>query len=678
MKINKIALENIRSYESLDLEFQKGSTLLSGDIGTGKTTILLAIEFALFGLQPGQKGTSLLRNGKDEGKVILDIEVEGRQIIIERELKRNKSVSQGKVSISIDNAKKETSIKELKNEVLRILNYPSEFEKKTNLLYKFTVYTPQEEMKQIILETSDVRLDTLRHVFGMDRYKKIKENTEIVMRKIREQIREKEGFLLDLEEKKQIKKQKIELLDKDNLELKKLKQEDEIIKKEKKEAEKKIQEIEKQIQEKNNIEKEIEKNKLLFSSKRENLLSLEKQIKDLESIEKVEFNLEQIEQTRNQEEEKLKELKENQEKYNEILGQINFLNNMKKDSLELRERMSNMEKCPTCLQNVNPEYRINISNKIAKELLEIQEKLKVNEQGKTRINQEIEKIAKELETLRIKTQKLEILKIKAENYNKNKKALEEKLAEKKRLKSDILILEEQIKRLAKTSIDLHTVEEIYEKNKNQLSSISEREKNIEIKIAQIVKEIEIVSSQLSDLEKEIEKKEQEKKKLERMNELRDWLSEKFLSLILFVEKNVMLTLREEFSKIFNNWFSMLVSDNIEVSLDEKFTPMIEQNGYSIDYAFLSGGERTAIALAYRLALNQVINSLLSKIKTRDLVILDEPTDGFSDQQLDKMRNIFEELEAEQIILVSHEAKIESFVDHVIKINKQESKSAIEY
>jgi len=34
-----------------------------------------------------------------------------------------------------------------------------------------------------------------------------------------------------------------------------------------------------------------------------------------------------------------------------------------------------------------------------------------------------------------------------------------------------------------------------------------------------------------------------------------------------------------------------------------------------------------------------------------------------------MRDIFEQLKAEQIILVSHEEKIEGFVDHVIRVKK---------
>ena len=46
MKINKITLDNIRSYEHQEIEFPEGSTLLSGDIGSGKTSILLGIEFA--------------------------------------------------------------------------------------------------------------------------------------------------------------------------------------------------------------------------------------------------------------------------------------------------------------------------------------------------------------------------------------------------------------------------------------------------------------------------------------------------------------------------------------------------------------------------------------------------------------------------------------------------------
>ena len=139
----------------------------------------------------------------------------------------------------------------------------------------------------------------------------------------------------------------------------------------------------------------------------------------------------------------------------------------------------------------------------------------------------------------------------------------------------------------------------------------------------------------------------------------------------------MIKLQTEFSKLFAEWFAMLVSDSFNVRLKDDFTPVIEYNDYEIDYAYLSGGERTAIALAYRLALNQVINSLLSKIKTKDLVILDEPTDGFSDKQLDKMRDVLQQLDVAQLIIVSHEQKIEGFVENLIRFKKVEGVSVRE-
>jgi exonuclease SbcC len=139
----------------------------------------------------------------------------------------------------------------------------------------------------------------------------------------------------------------------------------------------------------------------------------------------------------------------------------------------------------------------------------------------------------------------------------------------------------------------------------------------------------------------------------------------------------MLKLREDFSNLFSSWFSILVSDNISARIDESFSPIIQQQDYEIDYGYLSGGERTAVALAYRLALNQVINSLLSKIKTRDIVILDEPTDGFSEAQLDKIRDVLGQLKVKQLILVSHEPKIEGFVDNIIRFKKIDGITQVE-
>lgn len=276
MIIHKIKLRNIRSYEDAEIEFPEGSVILSGDIGSGKTSVLLAIEFALFGLQPGQKGASLLRSNKERGSVILEFEVDGRHVILERGLKRGKSVNQSSATLSVDDSVKNLSVTELKNFVLTLLNYPKEFAKKTNLLYKFTVYTPQEEMKQIILEDPEVRLDTLRHIFGIDKYKRIKENTDIVTAKLREQAREYTGMIKDIEDKRlniEQEKMNIKALEKQQIENKSMLHE----KKSAREMiEREIKQVEDKIEDKKRYEKEEEKTRIMLIGKQEQLRTIVK------------------------------------------------------------------------------------------------------------------------------------------------------------------------------------------------------------------------------------------------------------------------------------------------------------------------------------------------------------------------------------------------------------------
>jgi exonuclease SbcC len=131
----------------------------------------------------------------------------------------------------------------------------------------------------------------------------------------------------------------------------------------------------------------------------------------------------------------------------------------------------------------------------------------------------------------------------------------------------------------------------------------------------------------------------------------------------------MATINEEFNEKFRNWFGTLVEDSTkDARIDEDFTPLVEQDGYEQDISFLSGGEKTSVALAYRLALNSLVQKVSAGMKS-NLLILDEPTDGFSKEQLFKVRDILNELKCPQIILVSHEKEIESFANHVHRVVK---------
>ena len=122
---------------------------------------------------------------------------------------------------------------------------------------------------------------------------------------------------------------------------------------------------------------------------------------------------------------------------------------------------------------------------------------------------------------------------------------------------------------------------------------------------------------------------------------------------------------------------MLIDDPTKSSIiDEQFGPIIYQDDYDIPIDGLSGGEKTSVALAYRLALNSTIRRQTNILKS-NLLILDEPTDGFSRHQMENVRTIFESLRCEQIIMVSHEAEMEGYVDHVFRVTKTEGLSSIQ-
>jgi exonuclease SbcC len=174
------------------------------------------------------------------------------------------------------------------------------------------------------------------------------------------------------------------------------------------------------------------------------------------------------------------------------------------------------------------------------------------------------------------------------------------------------------------------------------------------------------------LEVEIDKKLKAKAKLSYLVEMQNWLENYFINLMGTMERHIMLQVYKEFNELFKTWFNILIEDEtISVRLDDKFTPVIEQNGYETYVENLSGGEKTAVALSYRLALNKVINDIVVDIKTKEILMLDEPTDGFSSEQLDKVRDVLDQLNMQQVVIVSHESKIESFVDNVIMVGKEE-------
>ena len=181
---------------------------------------------------------------------------------------------------------------------------------------------------------------------------------------------------------------------------------------------------------------------------------------------------------------------------------------------------------------------------------------------------------------------------------------------------------------------------------------------------------------IMEMEKKIESLEKKFEGLQYMENVGRWLDECFIPSLDIIETHVMATINEGFGHLFQKWFNLLVdSPDIIVELDQCFAPVVHQNGHMMEVNTLSGGEKTAVAMAYRLALNEVIKRLANM--DDNLLILDEPTDGFSKEQMYQLKYVFDGLNASQVIIVSHEKELEGFVECTCRVIKDGDCSRVE-
>ncbi|MBU0457047.1 MAG: SMC family ATPase [Nanoarchaeota archaeon] len=795
MLLQQLKLNNIRSYIEETINFPEGSTLLSGDIGSGKSTILLSIEFALFGTaQPNLPAELLLRKGASLGSVELRLKLKDKEITIKRNLKKEKNIiKQLPGYLIINDIKKELTPVELKSEMISMLGYPEDIiSKNKNYIYRYTVYTPQEEMKFILQEDCETRLDVLRKIFNFDKYKTIRENLQKYLRKTRTKIAILKTKTEPLEEHKQQLRelnQEKEILEmsmiKEKPKLSKIKED---IDKEKKE----IEQLEQQQKEFIELQQNYKTTIRIMEEKREQnghfrdkLERLKLEIIQLSTpedmtIEQVRLELNKIEEQKNifftrkttiqekinhlqnliensQEEIKsvIEETLKIEEKENlkeTLINEINQKDTLLKKKKELEDlfektlelivknqtilsqsqdtynKIFSLDNCPTCLQEVSKDHKEKIVNQERQKcdkaehiLFELNKKRSEIFSGRETTLKKIEQLFSKENLLTRTTLELAQLKEKKELIGKRKEQLklwasennllvqqlqeltndwdiekinlrimemqslvdaiskknfiEKNLQEvsnqlKENLKN-ISIFQSKITGLEKDISDKEDLSSKINIKKQKISEYTNLEKDTAVKVAQLQTQIDGINKQEETVKKIISKLNEERDKLIRLRELYSWLEGHFLKLTYTIEKQVMINIHHHFNLIFQEWFSILIDDeNIYSRIDDTFTPIIEQNGYDISFSNLSGGEKTSAALAYRLALNKVINDIISGINTKNLLILDEPTDGFSSEQLDKVRDVLERLNLQQTIIVSHESKIESFVDNIVRVSKE--------
>lgn len=263
------------------------------------------------------------------------------------------------------------------------------------------------------------------------------------------------------------------------------------------------------------------------------------------------------------------------------------------------------------------------------------------------------------------------------------KSKQRKIEEKKTKEKSLLDLDEEVLVISKKLAEMKTIFQDRQEVENNLNSLDSDKELLENELMKMKEnlamrktELDNNLKQIESLNKKIGEVEERVDKIIFTDQIGIWLNQHFIPSLEQIESQVLISVKEEFNRLFQKWFYLLIEvGDIDVEIDEFFTPIVNQSGYHLEVDSLSGGEKSSIALAYRLALNEIIRRMI--MIEDNLLILDEPTDGFSKEQLVQIKYVLEELSAAQVIVVSHEKELEGFVETIYRVVKESEKSQVE-
>jgi exonuclease SbcC len=672
MILNTLELENIRSYDRQAISFPLGTILFEGDIGSGKSTILNAIEFALFGLG-SQRGGSLLRLGTNKGAVTLTFTVEGRRYVVHRSLvRRRKAVRHGTDGyVETDQGRLALSATELKERILDILKFNEPPNPKAqSVIYRYAVFTPQEEMKVILTQKPDARLQTLRKAFGVEDYKTTSENAQNATRTLRRRARFLDGQVADLARKEGQLTTIRDEITKTRATLTQLRTQ----------IDARVQHlttIQAQLAELQETRRTIERAKTEIPHYRREIHEKSARVERLTRenaglTTKIRTGQATIDELANLDRPTTKST----DRLTSELAQATADDrNLRREEAQTDAKLADYrsveanELCPTCDRPIDPK--------------EFHQKIAVRQQAKDQLHRKVQAQARRIRSLKDLQASLHAYSAAQHELERTTGKLDEwqgaitaNHETIRRLTGDVQTAKDHVEAAIAATKDLETVTQT-------IASLDDEERRLESTLRTLRRDLDTNTGRITTLGEtidglnaEIAEKKAQVAKRDTLRDHQVWLSDYFIPTLDVIERHVMVSIYQEFNQHCQRWFNMLIDDpDLDVTIDEDFTPTALRDGYDQDLMALSGGEKTSVALAYRLALNTIVQKVSVGMKS-NLLILDEPTDGFSKEQLHNIRDILTELRCPQIIMVSHERELESFADQIYRITKTDGVSRI--
>lgn len=189
MIFTRLKLNNFKSHEHTVISFNKGISVIVGENGAGKSTILEAISFALFKQHTGKRIDDLVRNNAQTMSVELEFTSNNRQYKIVREKKSSlKSSIYKKTSPESGYAHICTGDKEVATEIRQILDIDSD-------LFLNAIYIRQGEIAELVDKTPAEKKLMIGKLLGLDSLEKAWKNLLPFISDYENQLAELKGKL---------------------------------------------------------------------------------------------------------------------------------------------------------------------------------------------------------------------------------------------------------------------------------------------------------------------------------------------------------------------------------------------------------------------------------------------------------------------------------------------------
>ena len=691
MKIEIVQLENIRSHVKSTVPFTRGFNCLVGGLGCGKSSILYAIDFALFGDPLGRSYDYLLRENADNGKVTVQFIQNGKSYKMTRGLKRRgKGISQDFDELKF--FEDDTLIASVKSEAV-----DEQFKAIAGLnkeLFREIVWVRQEHLKELLNARPRDRQTRLDELFGLSNYETAWSNLLGYKQKYEgeKSAYEKDSDVVGMQKLSSEYNRTVEELSLIEIGLQETTKKLDEVKKALEDAElklKRLEEIKTRIEELKRKEAQLQAN---LANIEDTSASLAEKIEGKKAaIENLKQRLKAIEAQIELYKTKIKEVGVSPDQPVEALRQYlttfdDQISSLKaeqeaalRNAREDQKRISSLStenRCPLCLQSLTEEYKNGLMQRIQqnnnerqKTMGQLQHDIEELQQIKNNANDAISN----LQTL---LPKAEDLRTRINEESQTLADLSNEFDEKQRLEKELRLQMETV-RIEISKFDMSQLLDARAKRDQAWNSFYSTKSDLQTKENRkkdLLKRLEEIKERIDQAQQKIERMEKITKMVEIIGSIRDSY------------RSIQPKLRGEFIKILRNFVQQVLDSLmgaegplLNVIIDETYTPYVKsESGVEREVSNLSGGERTLLAFAYRLGLGQLIMQSRTG-HGLSMLLLDEPTEslGREDGSIERLADAISRFKAiEQIIAVTHSEAFAEKAEHVIRLEKEAGESMV--